>query len=254
MRLAHPDRGAAQALAALDAAGLGRGCVLSPGYRRAPACQAAPCAAQRGWTQAMNDWTLAQAASAPSRLLLFCGVPLSAPWAPSEVARCAQAGGRGLKLHPVSEGLSLRQPATAERLERVLKAAAAAKLPVLIHVDMASADEVKALFALAGAVPTAQVIAAHQIAPNLALLPQAPPNVWTELSGLTLLPPAAVPAFVAVWRAFGVQRILLGSDWPTLNLTPKAHVARLREAPLSAQELERIVDGNGQRLLPGPQP
>ncbi|HJL16597.1 MAG TPA: amidohydrolase family protein [Sandaracinaceae bacterium LLY-WYZ-13_1] len=255
MHLGRPeDRGepatGAEAVAALDEAGLARGVVLSPGYRRPPACDARPCPAQRAYTEEANDWTLREAADAAGRLLPFCGVPWMASWSSEEAARCEAAGARGLKLHQVEAGVSLRDEAAAEALGRLLDAAAAAELPVLIHVRMDDASEVRAFFAIAAAHPDARVIAAHQIAPSFALLPEAPENVWIEVSGLPHAAPSAGDAFVPTWRAFGLDRVLLGSDFPSLS--PRAHLAMLEAYPLSDEERRRIVVDNPRRLFGAP--
>lgn len=241
----------AAALAALDEAGLARGVLLSPGYRRAPGCADDPCEAQRLFTQAMNDWALAERLVAPSRLWVFCGVPWESGWTSAEVARCAEAGAAGLKMHQVSADVSLRDESPRAALGAILDAAATSHLPVLIHVQMQDADEVRALFELARDHPAAVVIAAHQIAPNLALLREAPDNLWIEVSGLTHVPVEAAPHFVESWRQLGIHRVLLGSDFPSLS--PRDHVAWLEAAPLSERERRAIMGENAERLLSRPE-
>jgi len=232
------DYGATRVLSALEGAGLQRGCILSEGYRKTD---------DRAWTQKADDWTLEQAAKSPD-LIPFCGVPIKAPWAPEEVARCAAKGGRGLKLHPVSEGLSLVDATAYAALEKVTDAAIKAKLPILIHISLTDPKEAEALFRLAASRPQATIIAAHELGPNFALLTKAPPNVYVDISGLVLAPRAAAPKFVALWRAVGMRRILLGSDWPMLH--PSEYMAALRAFPLTEEERKLVIEGNALRLLP----
>ena len=105
-----------------------------------------------------------------------------------------------------------------------------------------------ALVLCAGCASSATVIAAHGLAQQAALLPEAPANLWIEISGITHAPVEAGAFFVPAWRAFGIERVLLGSDWPYLS--PRDHVALLQQYPLTPEELDAIVHGNGARLFP----
>ncbi|GEM_PF-952554 len=238
---------AASVVGVLDAAGLARGCVLSSGYVSPDDCTEG-CPEQRPFTEGANDDLLAEAATRADRLLPFCGIPLGFDWAPDEVARCAGAGARGLKLHSVSQGVSLRDASVAESFGAVLAAAGTAGLPVLIHVDDTLEAEVRAFFELVAAHPATVVIAAHQIARSLALLVDAPSNLYVEVSGVTFVPVQDGGGFVDIWRAFGIERVLLGSDWSILD--PSEHVAWIEAVGLEQAEIDAILDGNGRRLLP----
>ncbi|MFZ5482568.1 MAG: amidohydrolase family protein [Myxococcota bacterium] len=238
-------------LGALDEAGLERGCVLSPGWHPAPDCADASCEGQRAYTERENDAVIALASGADGRLLPFCGIPVTATFGPGEVDRCASRGARGLKVHLVGERVLLSDPAQAEtrlRFEAILERAGRGGLVTLVHLQMDDAAEVRAFFASVAKHPGATVVAAHQIAQSLALLPEAPSNLWIEVSGLTHAPAEAGQYFVPMWRAFGLQRILLGSDYP--QLSPAAHVEILRQYPLTPEEREQVVVSNGERLFP----
>jgi predicted TIM-barrel fold metal-dependent hydrolase len=231
---------------ALDGAGLLRGCILSPGFNSPKGCHDADCPGQRDWTQTSNDWTLAQARK-NKNLLPFCGIPIHVPWSKEEVRRCAAGGARGLKLHPVAEGLSLTDPKAYNGLEKIARAAAKYKLPILIHIPFTDEDAA-AFFKLAADNPKTTFILAHQLGPKIALIPKAPPNVYIDISGLVLVPRSAGPRFVAWWRAVGMKRILLASDWPLLH--PSEYMAALRAFPLTDEERRMIITDNAQRLLP----
>lgn len=237
---------AARVQLALEGAGLARACVLSFGYKAPSDCTPPDCRSQREATQKANDWTLAEAAKSEN-LLGFCGVPIMAPWAGDEVARCAKAGARGLKLHSKGEGITLRDAGPAAAFGAVLDASAKAQLPVLIHIG-AGAEEATAFFAIVASHPKATVIAAHFLAQDAALLPKAPKNLYVEVSGLVLAPKAAGAYFVKMWREMGMERVLLGSDWPLLH--PSEHLAYLRAYPLTAKERDLIVRANALRLFP----
>ena len=237
-------------LEALDQAGLSHGCVLSQGSHVAPGCEDRRCEAQRAFTESQNDTALAIAGDSEGRLLPFCSVPVSAAFAADEVDRCGRNGARGLKLHLVNEGISMLSSANAgthQSLSDVFQRAGTHSMPVLVHVAMEDSREVEALFELTARNPQTTVIAAHQIAPQIALLPRAPSNLWIEISGLTHAPVEAGGFFVPTWRAFGMDRVLLGSDHPYLS--PKATVDMLSRYPLSPEERDKIVRENASRLF-----
>ena len=233
-------------LSALEGAGLQRACILSGGYQKPEDCKSANCPSQRKWTMKENDWTLQQARN-NKNLLPFCGVPVHEAWAADEARRCAKNGARGLKLHPVSEGLSLRKAEALNNFDGISSAAAESGLPILIHIAFTD-DEIEAFFQIAAAHPKTAYIVAHQLGPKMVALKRAPSNIYIDISGLTLAPRSAAPGFVALWRSIGMRRILLGSDWPLLH--PSEYVAALRTFPLTPEERKLIVTDNALRLFP----
>lgn len=237
---------AGRVLSALEGAGLQRGCILSPGYQKPSGCQSPDCPSQQDWTRKSNDWTLEQARKNRD-LIPFCGIPISAAWGKEEVERCAAGGARGLKLHPVAEGLSLKAPQVFTSLQRLAQAAEAAGMPILIHLPFEDADT-ETFIRLADEQPKTIFIVAHQLGPKGGLLIKAPSNVYVDISGLVLAPREAAPKFVSMWRGIGMRRILLGSDWPLLH--PAEHLATLRTFPLSREEFDLITERNARRLWP----
>lgn len=235
-----------RALGALEGAGLERGCILSGGYQKPEDCKSAECPSQRTWTVEENDWTLRQA-SGKKNLLPFCGIPIREAWGPDEARRCAKNGARGLKLHPVAESLSLQGAAAEKKMDGISRAAAAAGMPILIHIAFTD-EEIEAFYRIAAAHPKTTYIVAHQLGPKVAELKRAPSNVYVDISGLPLAPRSAAPAFVAIWRSVGMKRILLGSDWPLLH--PSEYVAALRAFPLTPEERILITEDNARRLFP----
>lgn len=225
--------------------GFERGAALSPGYQVAPNCEATDCPDQRAFTKSMNDWAVSQILPA-ERVVVMCGVPLGYDWAAEEAERCIRAGGRGVKLHTERVGISLTDAAVQENVGSILKVAASQNVPVLIHVQF-KAPEMKAAFALAVQNPDATVIVAHQAGPMIAMLLEAPDNVWTEISGITMISEADRLSLVPLWRAFGVNRVLLGSDWPLLE--PAEHLAALKKMGLSEEETALISRKNFDSLF-----
>ncbi len=234
--------------AVLREAGLARACLLSSGFHLAKGCADFTCTEQRAWTQAANDWTLQQAATDVS-LLGFCGIPIGPAWASDEVDRCAASGARGLKLHVVSQKLHLTHPDVAKALQEIAARAAEHGLPILIHVGQ-GAEEIGAFFRVAEAAPQTTFVAAHGLLSSIKLLPDAPPNVHIEISGLTLAPKQAGEFFASAWRGFGISRILFGSDWPTMGLHPRTHLEWLESYPLTADERDQILWKNAALMFP----
>jgi uncharacterized protein len=205
-----------------------------------------PCANQRSHTKSMNDWAINEARAAPERLFAFCGLPWMSPWAPQEIARCGSEGAKGVKLHQVNSSVSLKDRMVVHALDALFEAAGEAGLPILIHVKMDDASEVRSFFEVAGQHPDTRVIVAHQLAQSLALLSDAPENVWIEISGITHAPVEAGQFFVPVWRNFGIERILFGSDFPGQN--PSDHMKMLAAYPLTKEERRAILIDNPKRL------
>ncbi len=244
-----PDHGVDEALAALDEAQLERACALSGGWHQAPGCEGKDWSdchqEQRAFTVERNDWVLTESRKS-DRLIGFCGIPIGPAFSPEEVARCASKGARGLKLHSFGQQVSVAAEPGKEELRRIAKAAEREGLVLLIHVDFDRATEVEALFSIARDHPKLNVVAAHLLGPNVAMMMEAPSNVFIDVSGLVHAP-SAKESFAHLFTAIGPQRILFGSDWP--QLSPKAHVDYLNEMPLSDEARMQILASNAIRLF-----
>jgi predicted TIM-barrel fold metal-dependent hydrolase len=268
--------GAADAIAALDAAGIRKAIVLSGGYLIGSPDIRLDDELQQ--VRQENDWTASQAALFPARLTGFCSVnPLKA-YAEAEVARCAAIGLRGLKLHFTN----------ISRVRAVTARANALRLPLLVHMRTRATDygEKQARAFVERVLPAASdvpVVLGHMagwggydratdaalgaIVAACSASPAACRQLWCELS-TTVLPesaPAAAPGtalreladaqrdfpdanarLAAHIRALGVGHVLFGSDWP--GMTPLEGQAAIgRALPLSPAEL-RAVFAN---TLPG---
>src|SRR5437899_137990 len=109
-----------------------------------------------GYSEA-NDRVIADAAASGGRLAAFCRVDPNAGDAVHEAERALDAGARGIKLHPRSEGFSLDEP----EVRRVFEIAHERKLPVLIHAGRGIPALGRHAVALAEELPDARVILAH---------------------------------------------------------------------------------------------
>lgn len=84
--------------------------------------------------RAQNDWTAAQAAEFPDRLVAFCSFNPNRDHAVAELERCAAHGGfRGVKLHMANSNVELLDSEHRRRLRAVFEAANRARLPIVIH-------------------------------------------------------------------------------------------------------------------------
>ncbi|HEV8238602.1 MAG TPA: amidohydrolase family protein [Thermoanaerobaculia bacterium] len=122
-------------VAMLDEAEIGRAVVLSGAYLfESPYAPKMPDAAAK--LRAENDWTAAQVARHPDRLVGFCAVNPLTDTALPEIERCARdLHLRGLKLHLRNSGVDLRKPEHVARLQQVFAAANRLALPLVVHLE-----------------------------------------------------------------------------------------------------------------------
>ncbi len=86
---------------------------------------------------------------------------------------------------------------------------------------------------------------------EIAVLTRRYPNVYTETSmRLSGLDEAGkwTPAEAVTWfRLIGIDRILLGSNWPLFD--PQQDIDTVRKLPLTAEERRKILGENAKRVL-----
>ncbi len=128
-----PTFGAADAIAALDAAGLEGGVLLSNAYMFAmPDVEVTDELAK---VLAENDYVAEQAALFPERLVGLCSVNPLADYALDEIERCGQDSRlTGLKLHLANSDVDLRNDEHVEVLAEVFRRLGELRMPVLIHM------------------------------------------------------------------------------------------------------------------------
>lgn len=125
---------AEQLVAQLEAAGIGRAVVLSLAYWfGSPHSKRVD--DEYALVRAENDWTAAEAARFPDRLVAFCSFNPLEDYALEELERCAQHPNLvGLKLHFANSGVDVRNPMHVDRLRRVFRAANDHGLPIVVHL------------------------------------------------------------------------------------------------------------------------
>jgi len=159
-------------------------------------------------------------------------------------------GLRLFKVHCAVGGFSVADPRLAPLWERV----SAGQIPVVVHLGhsptgQTEADELPALEEVARAWPHAPILLAHLGAPavpeRLALLRRCP----SLLADLTPVVVQTTPVTAADLEGLE-ERILFGSDVPSVGLRIEEVVAHVRSLGLSPRAEQAILAGNADRLVP----
>lgn len=160
-------------VAMLDAAGIERAVVLSAGYGMGSRSDldgvGETTEVRHRRVQAENDWTAAQVAEFPQRLIAFCGFSPIESFALAELERCAASGAfRGVKFTFDESRVDLANTQHVESLRAVFAAANRHRLPLVVHVgnNRGTADQNRAavttlLDLVATAAPDVTVQVAH---------------------------------------------------------------------------------------------
>jgi predicted TIM-barrel fold metal-dependent hydrolase len=184
-----------------------------------------------------------------------------------ELARIAEAGVKGIKLHPVYQLTDIDDPAYV----RVLRAAASCGLLVLIHagidvgfLERTYSDVGKIARAL-DAAPEGRYILAHMGGwrqwDEAEDLFAGRKNVWIDTSfslgdmrplddgfyDTHSLSRLSEEHFLQMAGAFGADRVCFGTDSPWEDQA--AEIARIRALPLECAEKEAILGGNAAKLV-----
>jgi predicted TIM-barrel fold metal-dependent hydrolase len=262
----------------LDEAGIARAVVLSTAYQLGnPNRPAVPDEYQRVIEE--NDWTAAQVAAFPKRLIGFCGFNPLKDYALAELERCAgiPALATGIKLHFGNSDVNLDDPDHVRALQRVFAAANAHRMAIVVHLRpsvtrqrpygaqqarefleqvLPTAPHVVVQIAHlggAGSYDAATDAALEVFAGAAARHDPRMKRVYLDISGVAGIgewqPHAA--AIVAKLRTLGMRRVLYGSDGAANpDGRPLKMVAALHELPLTATEFA-IIDHNTAPYLHG---
>ncbi|TFW02975.1 hypothetical protein E4K72_13220 [Oxalobacteraceae bacterium OM1] len=257
-------------IALLDTAGIRRAVLLSVAYTYGrPGRQLDDELAR---VRAENDWTAAQAAQYPDRLIAFCSFNPLKDYALDELERCARTPGlrRGIKLHFGNSDVQLDLPAHAARLKQVFTAANRHRMAIAIHMRASisrqrpygAAQARIFLDQLLPAAPDVTVQVAHfagagsgytDAAADEAMgvladaVQRGDPRTAKLVFDVASLADAEIKAddaarLVRRIRQVGVARVLYGSDAAVGdNLRPRDAWAAFRRLPLAPQEIERIA-------------
>jgi predicted TIM-barrel fold metal-dependent hydrolase len=183
--------------------------------------------------KAENDWTAAQAAQFPNRLIAFCSVNPLKDYAVGEVERCTrQLRMRGLKLHFGNSDVDLSKPDHLAKVRAVFAAANRLRIPFVVHlwtigrnygakdsrlfIDQilpAAPDIVVQVAHMAGAGPGWTDDALGVFAEAVAAHDRRTRNLYFDVATVAEeQPPERLKQLAARIRQIGVDRVLYGSD------------------------------------------
>jgi predicted TIM-barrel fold metal-dependent hydrolase len=260
---------ATQLVALLDSAGMRHALLLSVAYMYGSPARTVDSEYAR--VRAENDWTGAQAALYPGRLIAFCSFNPLKDYALEELARCAADPNlrRGIKLHFGNSDVQLDLADHVERLRGVFRAANERGMAIVLHLRASisrqrpygAAQARTLLEELLPLAPDVPVQVAHLagsgpdddpaadsamtvLATAVANHDPRARNLWFDVT--TVVTPNTSPdkaALVVRWiRQVGVGRILYGSDAPVPgNLPPREGWAAFRRLPLTESEFRAIA-------------
>ena len=255
-------------IALLDAGGIRQAAVLSLAYMYGNPNRP-PVEREYEAVKTENDWTSAQVAKFPDRLVAFCSVNPLRPYALEEIARCAADPRlkRGLKLHFGNSDVNLTNAADAARLRDVFALANRHRMAIVVHARttiskqrpygaaharvfletlLATAPDVPVQIAhLAGSGGYDEAGVDDAVGVFVDAIAAKDPRVgrlWFDVSGIALIgnwprPAARVAERI---RQLGVQRVLWGADGAAGGTTPAAAWKAFKEVPLTPAELETI--------------
>jgi predicted TIM-barrel fold metal-dependent hydrolase len=257
-------------IALLDAAGIRKATLLSLAYMYGkPGREVED---EPGKVRLENDWTAAQAARYPERLVAFCSFNPLKDYAIEELKRCAGTPGmaRGIKLHFGNSDIQLEDPAQVARLREVFAAANAAKLAIVVHMRASiskgrpyGAREARIfLEQLLPAAPDVTVQVAHfagtgpgyedppareAMAVFAAAMARKDPrtrNLWFDVASIVdrEMKPELAKQVADMIRQVGTDKVLYGTDSAQGgNLRPRESWAAFRKLPLTEAEFARIA-------------
>jgi len=193
--------------------------------------------------RAGNDLTLAAAKRFPDRLLPYVAIdPHRGPAVvEQELARCFEAGARGIKLHT---GLA-SYPFDGPSYRPAFAFAAAHRLPLISHGVGSPAT----LRRIAGEHPEAHFIVAHagagppSSAGDLVDVARELPNVYLDITSSV----GRFGAFEAMVEAVGAGKLTYGSDMPWMCASHQIGRVLLARIPEDAKR--RILGANLAALL-----
>ncbi len=253
----------------LDKAGIQRAVVLSTAYRWGRPGAEPP--EEYEGVKAENDWTAAQAALYPKRLIAFCGFNPLKDYALDELARCAKNPNlrRGIKMHFGNSDVQLENPEHFEKLKRVFQAANKQRMAIAVHIRASISKErpygpeqARAFLELLSFAPAIPVQIAHMassgpgfvdppaysvvevLADAAAKKDRRTRNLWFDFASNAhpQNPADASERMVKLIRKIGVKRILFGSDAAIgNNLRPLAAWEAFRQLNLTEREIKAIA-------------
>src|SRR5262245_3934968 len=205
--------------------------------------------------RAQNDALIALASEHPNMLPIATVHPYDGHAALDELTRVASRGVKVLKLHPHTQKFDVTDPRVLTLVQH------AGALGVVVLMDNANiiAGDSEHLFELAVRAPKTKFVFAHMGGLNfrfwnvLALARTAKDffmdNIYFDISGTVVLAAGSPIEREFVWtlRNVGIDRVVLGSDYPQFSLAQTLDA--LERLDLDASEKAKIRYTNALRLL-----
>jgi len=189
-----------------------------------------------------NDFIIRLVKSHPDRLFGFGQVMPQADDALDEIARIADAGVSGLKLHPSLHGYHV---ADHGLLDPVFEQCARYRLPVLINALDDAFCAPLAIEEIARNHPNVPTIIAHMGAvwnvPEAILVAERTANIYLETSA-TLLSDVR-----RAYSRLGPKKILMGSEWPGSDFDLER--MKIAKAIPNQEDRALVEGGNMARIL-----
>lgn len=253
----------------LDKAGIRRAALLSTAYRWGRPGAEPP--DEYAGVKAENDWTAAQAALFPKRLIAFCGFNPLKDYALEELARCAKDKNlrHGIKMHFGNSDVQMENPEHFEKLKKVFQAANKERMAIIVHLRASiskkrpyGAEQARLFLELLAFAPDIPVQIAHMassgpgfvdppahsvievLAEAIAKKDRRTRNLWFDVASNAHPenPPETSDLLVKLIRQIGVKRILYGTDGAAgNNLRPRESWEAFRQLKLTEKEMKTIA-------------
>ena len=248
----------------MQAAGVGRAHVMSSGYLAHSPMMVPARADADELVRDSNRYTVELARQSQGRLAAFISVNPNSASALTEIAYWGvNPGATGLKLHLTNSGVDLRDPDQLQQLGRVFAAANQAGLAITVHMrtrapDYGAQDVNLFLDQVLTRAPDVPVILAHAggwggldaatwramdaFASAFEAGHPAVSKVYFELGQVYKAdtPEADLERLASLVRRIGVDRYLVGSDWPFSGNLDVYLNQTLYRLPLSPDEWKQI--------------
>jgi len=260
-----PASTAEDLIAHLDEANVQKAIVLSLGYWGLPDdSNVAP----------ENDYTAAEVAKYPDRLIGFCGINPLYESAVGEIDRCLDLPGMvGIKLQMVASGVDWENEEHVAAVSDVLDKARERDVPVLMHVAGPPLDDdgIMNVYRVLGTYPNVRLVLAHcggiveweimfYLYPALYSVPPmlSLENLYIDVSAcLEVYRDAPLSQReLMVWhlRKWGLEHVFFGSDylWIAPAETPKEALETLAQYPFTQEEIDLILSNDASAWLGGP--
>jgi uncharacterized protein len=210
---------------------------------------------QPGMLRFLNDHTLGLAAAAPAVIPTFTIYP--EPGVAAETARCLAAGGRCVKVHLQVGGFDAVDPLLDEAWAQL----ADAGTPVIMHAGAVNDGSGNEEYCGPGPVrrllarfPRLRLVIAHLGTPDedaFVDLAEQHQDVWLDTAMVFTDPPYLGPAPLHLVGRLGAlrDRVVFGSDFPTIPHQIAAQVSGLASLGLGDDWLRAVLWQNGLRLF-----